>query len=439
MADPRVEELPEEETKKPTVEELDDESSDESGDEGAADLPAGSTTMVHSRNEKKARKAIEKLHLTRVPGITRVTLRRPKNCGVRSMGKSTDKDGQILFVINNPEVYKSPNSNTYIVFGEAKIEDLNASAQAAAAQQLASQSAEHHDHAGHDHSHDHKHEAPKAKEEEEEDDGEEVDAEGIEDKDIELVMTQANVSRKKAIKALKENDNDIDQNPRIPGADRPAVAPRGEDHVIGDPGLRELLLALRQTQSNDSQTPFQYTPEPTTKMAAPRSAALKVDWAKITTSLGLRGQTVAGLQAFKKRNDDVRRKVQQLQELPTKVDFAQYRAVLKNKAIVDEIEKRFNAFKPATYDLNRQLKAIEVFEVEAIKNAEATREKVDLELKDLEKTLQNIESARAFEDLTVDEVAAAEPSIDEKTAKLVSKGRWGVPGYKEKFGDLSVL
>lgn len=92
------------------------------------------------------------------------------------------------------------------VFGEAKIEDLNASAQAAAAQQLASQSAEH-DHAGHSHEHE---EAGKPKEEEEEeDDGEEVDAEGIEDKDIELVMTQANVSRKKAIKALKENDNDI--------------------------------------------------------------------------------------------------------------------------------------------------------------------------------------------------------------------------------------
>ena len=29
-----------------------------------------------------------------------------------------------------------------------------------------------------------------------------------------------------------------------------------------------------------------------------------------------------------------------------------------------------------------------------------------------------------------DEVAAAEPSIDEKTAQLVSKGRWSVPGYK---------
>ncbi|KAI6786265.1 hypothetical protein KC350_g19314, partial [Hortaea werneckii] len=45
--------------------------------------------------------------------------------------------------------------------------------------------------------------------EEEEDDGEEVDDTGLEAKDIELVMAQASVSRKKAVKALKENDNDI--------------------------------------------------------------------------------------------------------------------------------------------------------------------------------------------------------------------------------------
>jgi hypothetical protein len=142
---------------------------------------------------------------------------------------------------------------------------------------------------------------------------------------------------------------------------------------------------------------------------------------------------VAGLQAFKKRHDDARRKVQLLSEQPTKVDFAHYRSVLKNQAVVDEIERRFNAFQPATYDLSRQLKAIEAFEVEAIKNAEATKHKVDLELRDLEKTLKNIESARPFDQLTVDDVAAAEPSIDEKTTQLVSKGRWSVPGYKVRF------
>jgi len=194
MANPRIEEIPDEPEKRDV--EVDDESSDESED-GAGDavIPAGAAVAVHNRNEKRARKAIAKLGLKQVEGITRVTLRRPKN---------------ILFVISQPEVYKSPSSNTWIIFGEAKIEDLNSQAQASAAQQLAAQSA---NEGAHDHSHDHgdkgKAAETETKAEEEEDDGEEVDDTGLEAKDIELVMAQASVSRKKAIKALKENDNDI--------------------------------------------------------------------------------------------------------------------------------------------------------------------------------------------------------------------------------------
>lgn len=90
------------------------------------------------------------------------------------------------------------------IFGEAKIEDLNSQAQASAAQQLAAQDS----HAGH--SHDDKGKATDdAAKEEEEDDGEEVDDTGLEEKDIELVAQQASCSRKKAIKALREHDNDI--------------------------------------------------------------------------------------------------------------------------------------------------------------------------------------------------------------------------------------
>jgi F-type H+-transporting ATPase subunit d len=132
-----------------------------------------------------------------------------------------------------------------------------------------------------------------------------------------------------------------------------------------------------------------------------RSAALKLDWAKVTSSLCLRGQTATSLQAFKKRNEDARRRVQQLSEQPSKVDFAHYRSILKNQAVVDEIEKHFSNFKPASYDVNRQVKAIEAFEAQAVKDAEETKGRVELELKDLEKTLTNIESARPFEDLTV--------------------------------------
>ena len=100
MANPRVEELPDEEEKKDTVEDAEDSSdSDEAGGEGEANIPAGASVAVHSRNEKKARKAIAKLGLKHVEGITRVTLRRPKN---------------ILFVISQPDVYKSPSSNTWM-------------------------------------------------------------------------------------------------------------------------------------------------------------------------------------------------------------------------------------------------------------------------------------------------------------------------------------
>lgn len=96
------------------------------------------------------------------------------------------------------------------IFGEAKIEDLNSQAQASAAQQLAAQSA---NDAPHDHSAEGADKGKaiegEKKVEEDEDDGEEVDDTGLEAKDIELVMAQASVSRKKAVKALKENDNDI--------------------------------------------------------------------------------------------------------------------------------------------------------------------------------------------------------------------------------------
>ncbi|KAK4866592.1 hypothetical protein LT330_008145 [Penicillium expansum] len=172
---------------------------------------------------------------------------------------------------------------------------------------------------------------------------------------------------------------------------------------------------------------------------AARSAALKIDWAKVSTSLGLRGQTATSLQAFKKRSDEARRKVQVLSEQPQTVDFSYYRGILKNQAIIDELENHFKTFKPVTYDVSRQLKAIDAFEAQAVQNAEATKGKVEAELQNLQKTLENIETARPFEDLTVDEVAAAQPEIDEKTASLVSKGKWMPPGYKERFGDLSAV
>lgn len=105
---------------------------------------------------------------------------------------------QILFVISKPDVFKSPNSDTYVIFGEAKIEDLSSQLQSQAAEQFKAPNP----------SQVTSKPEPSAVALEEEEDGE-VDETGVEPKDVELVMTQAGVSRPKAVKALKAADGDI--------------------------------------------------------------------------------------------------------------------------------------------------------------------------------------------------------------------------------------
>jgi nascent polypeptide-associated complex subunit alpha len=144
-----------------------------------------------SRGEKKARKIMSKLGLRQVAGVARVTIRKSKN---------------ILFVIAKPDVYKNPASDTYIVFGEAKIEDLSQNAQMEAASKFtaAADPPQPTDTLGQGTV-----TSPPAAIPEDDEDDEEVDATGVEAKDIVLVMSQAIVSWSKAIKALKNNTNDI--------------------------------------------------------------------------------------------------------------------------------------------------------------------------------------------------------------------------------------
>ncbi|GAB2264993.1 hypothetical protein Dimus_037796 [Dionaea muscipula] len=178
LDEPVVEDVKEED-------EHDDDDDDDDEDDDKEDGALGTTEGAkQSRSEKKSRKAMMKLGMKPVTGVSRVTIKRTKN---------------ILFFISKPDVFKSPNSDTYIIFGEAKIEDLSSQLQNQAAQQfrmpeMGSMLAKSETTA-----------AAAAIQEEEE----EVDDTGVEPRDIDLVMTQAGVSRSKAIKALKANDGDI--------------------------------------------------------------------------------------------------------------------------------------------------------------------------------------------------------------------------------------
>jgi len=135
-----------------------------------------------------------------VAGITRVTLKKAKN---------------ILFVISKPEVYKSPASDTYVIFGEAKIEDIAATAQAAAASQFSPEDAAKlvqsaAGAAGAAGSAATPAAAGSKGADAADDDSEAVDESGLDADEINTIIAQANCSRAKAVKALRKNKNIVD-------------------------------------------------------------------------------------------------------------------------------------------------------------------------------------------------------------------------------------
>ncbi|CAH1446607.1 unnamed protein product [Lactuca virosa] len=99
----------------------DADDSDDDDDDKEDGAQCGSESSKQSRSEKKSRKAMLKLGMKPVLGVSRVTIKRAKN---------------IMFFISKPDVFKSPNSETYVIFGEAKIEDLSSQLQTQAAQQF---------------------------------------------------------------------------------------------------------------------------------------------------------------------------------------------------------------------------------------------------------------------------------------------------------------
>jgi len=142
-------------------------------------------------DEVKACKAMPIMDLRKAPGIVRATIKKSKN---------------ILFVINNPDVYKIPATETHIIFGAAKMEDLSQNAQMEAASKFTAKA-----------------DPPLSRTTKKKQDlntieevaipedevDEEIDDDGLDTKDIELVMSQANVHKSRAIKALRNSGNDV--------------------------------------------------------------------------------------------------------------------------------------------------------------------------------------------------------------------------------------
>merc|ERR1712137_626244 len=159
----KIVEVPEEEVK---IEEV-------TAEDAAAAVEAGEEAgSKQSKSEKKVRKQVAKLGLRPVPGITRATIKKSKN---------------ILFVVDRPDVFKSPNSDVFVLFGKIRMDDFGQQSQfqkAADSLQAADD------------------DVPNLEE------ADPVIGE-VSEKDIELVMQQTEATREQAIDALKKSGGDM--------------------------------------------------------------------------------------------------------------------------------------------------------------------------------------------------------------------------------------
>lgn len=164
------------------------------------EIPQGADVTVISKNEKKAREMIKKLNLKPIKGITRVTFK---------------QRGNLIYAIDSPDVYRS-GGGMYVVFGEAKVDDMNQRIAEAQAQQQAQESAAKPEEKVED---DKSHEAimadlhaaslqDKSAEDEDEEDGE-IDESGLDSKDIDIIIEQTQTTRAKAVKALRKHKGDM--------------------------------------------------------------------------------------------------------------------------------------------------------------------------------------------------------------------------------------
>lgn len=151
-----------------------------------------------------------------IPGVERVTLKKSKN---------------MMFEISKPDVYKNPTSDSYIIFGEAKVVDLRAKDAELQMQQRV-QGGDLRKQQGDTNSRmpPNQQPVPQSAPVAGEEDVDEVfdlfttayvflspndfkhtklSQTGVDAKDIELVVSQAGCTRGQAVKALKNNDCDI--------------------------------------------------------------------------------------------------------------------------------------------------------------------------------------------------------------------------------------
>ena len=182
MADKSEEKKPEE--TKPEETKKEESKPEETKPEEKKEEEAKQEAKPSGKAEKKVRKALSKLGMTKIEGVNRVTMKQ--------------KDSYILYV-KEPEVFcSSQNQNSYIVFGELTFEDSERKLAQETIAELKKEGEKLKTVTE-------KKEEPKVEVVQE---GEELSEEGLEKDAIETVMNEGKCSRQAAIKALRAHNGD---------------------------------------------------------------------------------------------------------------------------------------------------------------------------------------------------------------------------------------
>ena len=172
------------EEKKPEETKPEETKKEESKPEEKKEEEAKQEAKPSGKAEKKVRKALSKLGMTKIEGVNRVTMKQ--------------KDSYILYV-KEPEVFcSSQNQNSYIVFGELTFEDSERKLAQETIAELKKEGEKLKTVTE-------KKEEPKVEVVQE---GEELSEEGLEKDAIETVMNEGKCSRQAAIKALRAHNGD---------------------------------------------------------------------------------------------------------------------------------------------------------------------------------------------------------------------------------------
>ncbi|KAL0210356.1 hypothetical protein RCL1_004792 [Eukaryota sp. TZLM3-RCL] len=131
-----------------------------------------------NRNEKKSRKALSKLNLRPVPELTRVVMKHGKD---------------YLLVFDNCEVFKYPDSDSYVIFGTPQVQDLNAQRRAQTAEQYKKPAEE----------------VSAPSEPTPASTEENVDIGDLDETDVQTVMEQTGKSKSECVAALKAHNGDL--------------------------------------------------------------------------------------------------------------------------------------------------------------------------------------------------------------------------------------